>query len=97
MENHPEQRFSIARAARESSMSVSGFAHKFKDAVGVPPTEYCILLRLEKSKQMLEKSDLSIEEIAIANGFCDGNYMGRLFRKRYGITPHDYRKLCRGV
>lgn len=97
MEEHPEQRFSVAKAARESSMSVSGFAHKFKDAVGVPPTEYCILLRLEKCKQLLERSDRSIEEIAITGGFCDGNYMGRLFRRRYGMTPHDYRKIFRGA
>ena len=44
---------------------------------------------------MLENTDRSIEEIAVANGFCDGNYLGRLFRKRYGTTPNNYRKLFR--
>ena len=33
--------------------------------------------------------------IAVASGFCDSNYLGRLFRKRYGTTPHRYRKLFR--
>lgn len=95
MEANPEQHFSIEKAARESSMSVSSFAHKFKETVGISPTGYCIMLRLEKSRKMLENTDRSIEEIAVANGFCDGNYLGRLFRKRYGTTPNNYRKLFR--
>lgn len=95
MEANPEQHFSIEKAARESSMSVSSFAHKFKETVGISPTGYCIMLRLERSRKMLENTDKSIEEIAVANGFCDGNYLGRLFRKRYGTTPNNYRKLFR--
>ena len=95
MEAHPEQHFSIEKAARESSMSVSSFAHKFKETVGISPVGYCIMLRLERSRKMLENTDKSIEEIAVANGFCDGNYLGRLFRKRYGAPPNNYRKLFR--
>lgn len=95
MEANPEQHFSIARAARESNMSVSSFAHKFKETVGVSPVGYCNLLRLERSRKMLENTGKSIDEIAVANGFCDGNYLGRLFRKRYGTTPNNYRKLFR--
>ena len=53
------------------------------------------MLRLEKSRKMLEETNRSIEEIAEASGFCDSNYLGRLFRKRYGTTPHRYRKLFR--
>ena len=95
MEANPEQHFSISKAARESHMSISSFAHKFKETVGVSPVGYCNLLRLERSRKMLENTGKSIEEIAVANGFCDGNYLGRLFRKRYGTTPNNYRKLFR--
>ena len=96
MEANPEQNFSISNAARENNMSVSSFAHKFKETVGVSPVKYGILLRLEKSRKMLENTKLSIEEIAIANGFCDGNYLGRLFRKRYGMSPRTHRKIFCG-
>ena len=97
MEANPEQNFSINDAARKSNMSVSSFAHKFKETVGISPVGYGILLRLERSRKMLENTDKSIEEIAIANGFCDGNYLGRLFRKRYGMSPRSHRKIFCGI
>ena len=95
MEEHPEKTFAISEAAQKHGMSVSSYAHKFKAAVGVSPTEYCILLRLENARQLLASSDMSIMEIAITNGFCDGNYLARLFKKRYGMTPLEYRKIFR--
>ena len=96
MEANPEQNFSISNAARECNMSVSSFAHKFKETVGISPGGYRILLRLERSRKMLETTNMSIEEIATANGFCDGNYLGRLFRKRYGMSPRTHRKIFYG-
>ena len=95
MEEHPEKPFSIGEAAKFYGMSVSSYAHKFKAAVGVSPTEYCILLRLENARMQLASGDMSIMEIAITNGFCDGNYLARLFRQRYGMTPLEYRKIFR--
>ena len=56
------------------------------------PIEYCNLLRLERSRRQLEETNLSLNEIAATNGFCDSNYLGRLFKKRYGIPPASYRK-----
>ena len=96
MEANPEKEFSINNAAKENNMSISSFAHKFKETVGVSPVQYNILLRLERSRKMLETTKLSIEEIAIANGFCDGNYLGRLFRKRYGMSPRYHRQIFCG-
>ncbi len=92
LEAHPEEKIDLEKLAKENGMSVSKLAHKFKDIIGMAPIEYCNLLRLERSRRQLEETNLSLNEIAATNGFCDSNYLGRLFKKRYGIPPASYRK-----
>lgn len=92
LEEHPERKINLEELAKKNAMSVSNLAHKFKNAIGVSPIEYCNLLRLSRAKKQLEETNLSLNEIAAANGFCDSNYLGRLFKKHYGIAPVSYRK-----
>ena len=92
LEAHPERKINLTELARKNAMSVSNLAHKFKNAIGVSPIEYCNLLRLARAKKQLEETNLSLDEIAAANGFCDSNYLGRLFKKHYGTAPVSYRK-----
>ena len=75
-------------------MSLSSYAHKFKEIVGIPPAEYVAMLRLEQVRRQLEYTNLSLYEIAVANGYSSDNYLIRLFKKRYGITPKKFRMLC---
>ncbi|MCR2803828.1 helix-turn-helix domain-containing protein [Paenibacillus soyae] len=48
--------------------------------------------RLAAVCRELTDTDLSIEQIALRTGFATGNYLHAVFRKRYGMTPSDYRK-----
>ncbi len=91
LEAHPEKKFELAEIAHDAGMSISGYSHKFKQAIGVPPGDYCLFLRLDTVKRMLEECDRSLEEIAFSCGFCDSNYMIRLFKKRFGMPPGHYR------
>jgi AraC-like DNA-binding protein len=93
LEQNPQNKVNFAKLAREIGMSLSSYAHKFKDTVGVPPSEYLNLLRLENAKKQLEETDLPLFDIAVANGFSSDNYFIRMFKKRYGITPKRYRML----
>jgi transcriptional regulator GlxA family with amidase domain len=49
-------------------------------------------LRLEEAKQMLEATDDPIEAIASAVGYEDAGFFARLFRRKVGLTPGQYRK-----
>jgi transcriptional regulator GlxA family with amidase domain len=56
------------------------------------PIYYVHTLRLEEAKQALETSDIAIEQIAREVGYEDGSFFRRLFRRKVGITPLEYRK-----
>jgi len=94
LEARPQDKVDFSKIAKEVGMSLSSFAHKFKETVGVPPSEYLNLLRLENAKKQLEETDMPLFDIAAGNGFGSDNYFIRMFKKRYGITPKRYRMLC---
>jgi transcriptional regulator GlxA family with amidase domain len=76
--------------------SVSGlpertFVRRFKNATGLSPLDYVHAMRLEEAKQMLETGDATIETIAGEVGYEDNGFFGRLFRKKVGMTPAQYR------
>jgi AraC-like DNA-binding protein/quercetin dioxygenase-like cupin family protein len=91
MEEHPERKFDLKTFARQAGMSSSGFSHQFKQVIGVPPGDYCLFLKLDKVRKLLENKSLSMTEVALSSGFSDSNYMIRAFKKRFGITPGNYR------
>lgn len=64
----------------------------FKTDTGTSIIEYVISLRIEKAKQLLLEDETSIKEIAESVGFHDCNYFSRVFKKRVGLSPSNYRK-----
>lgn len=97
LEAAPEKKFDLRSVAKKAGMSSSGYAHKFKEITGVSPGDYCLFLKLDKVRQLLEDKPLSLTEIALICGFTDSNYMIRAFKKRFGITPGAYRSSCRQI
>ncbi len=73
------------------------FTQYFRKHFENSPIEYVNILRLEWAAQLLiNNPDKSISEAAGEAGFNDYRYFGRLFRKRYGITPSSYKRIyCR--
>ena len=55
--------------------------------------EYLCDVRLEKSKEMIVKTRKSFKEIAADCGFYDQNYFSKIFAKKYGSSPTEYRKM----
>ena len=67
-------------------------SRKFKEAVGVGVHEYIVFIRLQNAANELLSTKDTITEIALRCGFSDGNYFKDAFKKKYGLTPRDYRK-----
>ena len=64
----------------------------FKEVTGKSYTEFIASIRMERAKEMLALTDLSINDISRAVGYEDQNYFSRYFRKIEGCSPLEYRK-----
>lgn len=61
---------------------------------GENPSAYIQKIRLEKAQRMLQvEPNMSIGEIALKCGFEDFAYFSRVFKKKYGVMPSQYRRL----
>ena len=90
MEKNFSANLSLADLARRTKMSRNQFIYKFRRKMGTTPCQYLIDLRLKHACVLLEKQEMSTEEIAFACGFCDGNYLRKIYRQRFG-TPVNRR------
>jgi transcriptional regulator GlxA family with amidase domain len=87
----------VAAMVRQSGLPERSFKRRFTRATGMSPLEYVHTLRLEESKQMLETTDEPVEAIAEQAGYEDASFFSRLFRRRIGLTPAQYRKRFRSL
>ena len=61
-------------------------------SVKVPPVNYLINYRLKQAGQLLSKTEKKVSLISSETGFHNVDYFCRLFKKRYQLTPTEYRK-----
>jgi len=87
-----EENISLSELASEAGLSPYHFARAFKKSVGMAPHQYQIHLRMELAQSLLVSSPLMIGEVAQKVGYNDLSYFTRLFRRRFGVTPRDYRQ-----
>lgn len=74
-----------------TGLAERSFIRRFTKATGMSPLQYVHALRIEEAKQMLEVSAQPVEAIAEAVGYEDASFFGKLFRRKTGVTPHQYR------
>jgi len=63
----------------------------FKREYGETPYEYLIGRRLELARELLRSTNMLIKEVAYRSGFADEHYFSSVFRRRFGLTPREYR------
>lgn len=88
--------FNIDTIAETIGLSRSAFFKKLKSLTGFAPVDLVREIRLTKAARLIESTDNNITEIAYSVGFRDVGYFGKCFRKKYGMTPKEYRNEIRG-
>jgi len=83
---------SVAELARRAGYSPIHFSRIFKQVTGSLPGEFIILARIERAKQLLRESSLSIGEIANALSYSDVFFFSRQFKARSGLSPSEFRQ-----
>jgi transcriptional regulator GlxA family with amidase domain len=91
VEVHLGENIDLLMLAGVAGLSVHHFARQFKQSAGVTPHIYLTQKRVERAKEMLVQTDLSLAEIAFAVGFFDQGHLARHFRHMLGTTPREFR------
>lgn len=85
----------LDQLAAEASLSPFHFSRLFRDATGLAPHRYVTDRRVQAAKDALALPERSLTEIALDKGFGSLDNFIRVFRKRTGLTPGQYRRLIR--
>lgn len=88
----PAQAPTVADLAKEAGYSVDHFSRIFLKITGLRPQDYIINAKIERSRQLLAESDLTIGSVAESVGFQDIFYFSRQFRQKTGQTPSEFRR-----
>lgn len=91
MENHYTEDISIDVLAEISHYSSRHFTRIFSETYNTTPLNYILSLRINKACSLLKENQLTISDIAFQCGFSDNNYFSRIFKKRIGLTPKQFR------
>ncbi len=84
-------RFLLSDLAASIGLSRTVFFKRFAHTMRQTPNQYLQKLRVARAKQLLEKSDLSLAEVAQTSGFSDQSHMTLFFTRHMGMTPGRYR------
>lgn len=85
------QRITLESLADLAGLSPSRFGHLFQEIVGISPMDFVERQRIERSKQLLAVTSLSIKEISRHVGYDNPFYFSLRFKKRVGVSPKAYR------
>lgn len=88
--NYPEK-LSLTKIAEQLCITPNYLSELFKKHTGKNVSEYIMDYRLEKACQYLENPQLRIGEIAVKVGISDVHYFSSMFKKKYELTPTEYR------
>ena len=82
---------SMQSAAQVMGYSEAYFCKLFKQCLKVNFSAWLNEFRVEKAKEQLATTRLSVREVSLACGYADANYFARVFKRVTGMTPSEYR------
>ena len=89
---HIDRPIRLRDVASSANITVRSLFRYFKKVKGISPLEFVQLLRIERSKQLLVRTREPLELIVPKCGNQDVSSFRKLFRKRVGLTPKEYRQ-----
>jgi AraC-like DNA-binding protein len=92
LESHFYEELKPGQVAEQARISESKLRSLFSKEAGTNFTQYVLDMRLEKAEEMLRTTDVFIIDIAMKVGFKDPKYFSRVFKKKYGVTPQEFRE-----
>lgn len=88
---HYHEALQLSEVAKKLYLSTAYFSRLFKEKTGMTFSDYLANCRIDRARQLLATTDLSIAEVSAAIGYQEANSFSRLFKTRTGQSPSDYR------
>ncbi|MGN9171220.1 AraC family transcriptional regulator [Paenibacillus jamilae] len=88
---HAEEPLTVTDLARKFNYNKDYISRLFKQNTGMRPLEFIHSIRINKAKELISRTDMSIKQVAEEAGYTDEKYFMRLFKKRVHMTPSQYR------
>lgn len=95
LKEHCSEDVRLSDVARHFEMSVRSFNRRFKLATGQAPLQYLQNVRVDMARELLQSTNLSVNEIAEKVGYQDMGHFTALFKKFLSTTPSEYRTTVR--
>jgi len=92
MSEYYHQPITVGELARMESYNVTYYTGWFKQQTGFSPSLYLRCIRINRAKELLTDTDLSMMEIAVMVGYSSNSTFTRAFRNITGMTPKAYRE-----
>jgi transcriptional regulator GlxA family with amidase domain len=95
--DNPAGGFDLVELAQIAAMSPRNFSRVFRQETGISPADFVEMTRMEVARGLLEDSGMSIQEVARRSGFGNAGAARRVFLRRLGLTPSEYRERFRSA
>lgn len=92
LEAHYTEEISLEDVAEYVNISPQYFSKLIKKHTGFNFIDWLSMLRVNKAKELLTNSNLTVKEVCYMVGYKDPNYFSRIFKKKIGLTPSEYIK-----
>jgi AraC-like DNA-binding protein/mannose-6-phosphate isomerase-like protein (cupin superfamily) len=92
IENNFHNNIYVQQLAELTFMSVRNFQRVFKEATGLSPNDYLLDMRIQYASKLLTETDSAIYDVSGRVGISDWFYFSKAFKKKFGVSPLNYRK-----
>ncbi|WP_027124631.1 helix-turn-helix transcriptional regulator [Gelidibacter mesophilus] len=88
----PSLNYNLDQISKDSGLSQAKLQEGFKFLYARTVTEYIRHVRLEAARDLMNTTDLNISQIVYTIGFTSRSYFSKIFKEKYEMTPHEFRK-----
>lgn len=92
IEENYQKDINLKYLADQLHLNVMYLGQLFKKELGQPFSQYLNQWRIDKSKQLLSKTQLTVSQVGIEVGYQNQAYFYRIFKKQEGVSPKEYRQ-----
>lgn len=90
--DHVDEKIGLSVVSEKLGISKNYFCSLFKQETGENFLNYVTKMKMHRAKYLLKEKNMRIYEVCNYLGYVDTTYFTRLFKKHFGLTPHEYRK-----